>query len=77
VRHLRAVASSYNVNRARAERGTLVKTLDIPFTRAELLGFEKPARPQGPGRPAVKDGPATLMALLYARPLRFQTKNTG
>ena len=41
VRHLRAVANSYNIDRARAEGETLVKTLDIPFTRAELLGFEK------------------------------------
>ncbi len=41
VRHLRAVASSYNIDRARAEGETLIKTLDIPFTRAELLGFEK------------------------------------
>ena len=41
VRHLRAVASSYNIDRARAEGETFIKTLDIPFTRAELLGFEK------------------------------------
>ena len=41
VRHLRAVANSYNIDRARAEGEALVKTLDIPFTRAELLGFEK------------------------------------
>jgi hypothetical protein len=41
VRHLRAIANSYNIDRARAEGETLVKTLDIPVTRAELLGFEK------------------------------------
>ena len=41
VRHLRAVANSYNIDRARAEGEALVKALDIPFTRAELLGFER------------------------------------
>ncbi len=41
VRHLRAVANSYNIDSARAEGEELIRTLEIPFTRAELLGFEK------------------------------------
>ena len=41
VRHLRAVANSYNMDSARAEGEALVKALDIPRTRAEILGFEK------------------------------------
>jgi hypothetical protein len=41
VRHLRAVASSYSIDSARAEGEMLIKALDIPITRADLLGFEK------------------------------------
>ena len=40
VRHLRAVANSYNIDRARDEGENLIRTLNIPRTRAELLNFE-------------------------------------
>lgn len=41
VKHLRAVANSYNMDSARAEGDMLVKALDIPLTRADILGFER------------------------------------
>jgi hypothetical protein len=39
--HLRAVANSYNIDSARAEGEDLIRSLEIPLTRAELLGFEE------------------------------------
>ena len=44
VRHLRPVGSGYNISNACAEGEALVRSLDIPYTRAKLLGFEKSLR---------------------------------
>ena len=51
VRHLRPVASSYNIRAACAEGEKLIRSLQIPRTRKEILGFERVLLPTQPKSP--------------------------